>query len=203
MTRIALYHSVLGIRQGVMDAANAFRDAGHDVLVVDQYDGRTFDDYDEASRFADSLGFPAALMESALAAVADEPGPLVTAGFSNGAGMAEYVAAARGGKVGGILGSLQFSGALPLQLLGLPSWPPDTPAQLHYAAGDPRRSDDWITAFVDDVRASGSACESFLDYSGGHLFTDPSQPDECDKAATALAFERALEFLERLDRGSE
>ena len=141
-------------------------------------------------------------MRSALAGIADEPGPIVAAGFSNGAGMAEYVTAARGGRAGGVLGSLQFSGALPLAMLGVDRWPAHTPVQVNYATGDPRRSDDWITAFVDDVRASGSMYESFLDYRGGHLFTDPSLPDEYDKAATALAFERALDFLERLGHGS-
>ena len=119
MTRIALFHSVLGIRQGIIDAAEVFRNAGHDVLVVDQYDGRSFDDYAEAGEFAAGLGFPQALMRSALAAIADDPGPLVAAGFSNGAGMAEYVTAIRGGRAGGVVGSLQFAGALPLAMLGV------------------------------------------------------------------------------------
>ncbi|HEY5882840.1 MAG TPA: dienelactone hydrolase family protein [Nakamurella sp.] len=201
MTRIALFHSVLGIRQGITAAAEMFRSAGHDVLVVDQYGGRSFDDYEEAGRFAADIGFPHALMRSALAAIADEPGPIVTAGFSNGAGMAEYVTAARGGRAGGVVGSLQFSGALPVAMLGLDSWPEDTPVQLHYSAGDPMRSDDWITPFLDSVRAAGSPCEAFLDYRGGHLFTDPSRPDEYDERSAAEALERALEFLDRFRTG--
>jgi dienelactone hydrolase len=53
MTAIALYHSVLGVRQGgVLDAAARLRQDGHDVLVVDLYDGRTFDDYPPAMAFA-------------------------------------------------------------------------------------------------------------------------------------------------------
>ena len=206
MTRIALFHSVLGVRRGVIDAADILRSAGHDVLVVDQYStgsgSRRFDDYDEANRFAADLGFPQALMASALAAIADEPGPLVAAGFSNGAGMAEYVTAARGGRAGGVVGSVQFAGALPLTMMGLSAWPADTPAQLHYATGDPMRSDDWIRPFVESVEASGSRCETFLDYSGGHLFTDRSLPGEFDEAAADLAFERALDFLARIDQRS-
>ena len=81
MTRIALFHSVLGVRPGVLAAANVFRDAGHQVEVIDQYDGRVFADYAEASALAESIGYPV-LMASALRAVADDPGPLVTAGFS-------------------------------------------------------------------------------------------------------------------------
>ncbi len=205
MTRIALFHSVLGVRQGVTDAADAFRAAGHDVLIVDQYSSSTgtrrFDDYEEAGRFATDLGFPQALMQSALAALADEPGPLVAAGFSNGAGMAEYVAAARGGAAGGVIGTLQFSGALPLPMLGRSTWPADTPVQLHYATEDPMRSDAWITPFIESVEASGSPCQAFLDYRGGHLFTDRSLPAEYDRGSTTLAFDRALAFLELLDRG--
>ena len=47
MTTFALVHSVLGVRPGVALAADRLRAAGHDVLVVDQYKGRVFDDYDE------------------------------------------------------------------------------------------------------------------------------------------------------------
>jgi dienelactone hydrolase len=201
MTRIALFHSVLGVRPGVLAAANVFRDAGHQVEVIDQYDGRVFADYAEASALAESIGYPV-LMASALRAVADDPGPLVTAGFSNGAGMAEYVAAARGGAAGGVLGSLQFSGALPLEMTGVSQWPVATPVQLHYSADDPFRDDAWVGGFVGDVAASGSPIETFLDYPiAGHLFTDASLPEEYDEAAAALAFERALEFLDRLGAG--
>jgi dienelactone hydrolase len=45
MTTIALFPSVLGVRRGVLDAAERLRGDGHEVLVADLYDGRTFDDY--------------------------------------------------------------------------------------------------------------------------------------------------------------
>jgi dienelactone hydrolase len=141
-------------------------------------------------------------MASALRAVADDAGPLVTAGFSNGAGLAGYVAAARGGPSGGVLGSLLFSGALPLEITGLARWPAATPVQLHYSVDDPFRNQGWVDQFVGDVRASGSPIETFLDYPiAGHLFTDASLPDEYDEASAALAFERALEFLDRVATG--
>ena len=44
MTAIALFPSVLGVRPGILDAAQRLRQAGHDVLVVDLYGGRTFDE---------------------------------------------------------------------------------------------------------------------------------------------------------------
>jgi dienelactone hydrolase len=197
MTTIALFHAVYGIRQGVTDAADRLRAAGHDVRVVDQYDGRVFDDIQEAGAFAGTLGFPE-LMRRALDSVADLAEPFVVAGFSNGAGMAEYVAVARGGRAGGVLGSLQFSGALPLEMIGHAAWPPDTAVQLHYAAADPRRDDSWIDPFVASVTASGSSMETYLDYPGGHLFTDASLPDDFDAGAAELAFARAVEFLARV-----
>lgn len=58
MTDIALFHSVLGVRPGIRDAAERLRAEGHKVVVVDQYDGRVFDDYDEAGEFAQSIGYP-------------------------------------------------------------------------------------------------------------------------------------------------
>src|SRR5918997_2099327 len=87
MTTIALFHSVLGVRPGVLDAADRLRSAGHDVRVVDQYDGQVFDDYAEAGALVERVGFPA-LMAAALDAVADLPDGFVAAGFSNGSGMA-------------------------------------------------------------------------------------------------------------------
>src|SRR6478609_10218664 len=108
MTDIALFHSILGVRPGVLDAADQLRAAGHTVHVVDQYDGRSFDDYDVADVFADSLGYPE-LMRRALAGVESLPDGFVVAGFSNGAGMAEHVAVNRA-----VRGALLFAGALPL-----------------------------------------------------------------------------------------
>ena len=65
MTNIALFHSVLGVRPGVALAADRLRAAGHDVLVVDQYEGRVFDDYDEAGEFAQEIGYPALIGRAA------------------------------------------------------------------------------------------------------------------------------------------
>ena len=98
MTTIALFHSALGIRPGVEDAAARLRGHGHTVHVVDQYDGRVFDDHAAAHAYVEERGFPA-LMQEALDATADLDDGFVVAGFSNGAGMAEHVALHR--RVGG------------------------------------------------------------------------------------------------------
>ena len=194
MTDIALFHSALGVRPGITDAAERLRADGHSVLVVDQYDGRVFDDRTEAGRYVDQLGFPE-LMRRAVAAVEGLADGFLVAGFSNGAGMAEHVATQR--RCGG---ALLVSGALPLSLLGGPAWPSDTRVQLHLAAEDPLRHPDWEEAFLADVWNSGAPVEVVEHAVAGHLFTDPGRPDEHDVAATEALWARALPFCR--DAGS-
>lgn len=188
MTDIALFHSVLGVRPGLTEAADRLRRAGHDVLVVDQYDGQVFDDYDEADKFAQAIGYPA-LMQRATQAVAGLPDGFIAAGFSNGGGMAEFVATMRP-----VSGVLMLSGALALDMIGVDAWPPGVPAQIHYTTGDPFRNQQWIDAVVAKVNSAGAAVETF-DYPGsGHLFTDPSLPAEYDERSAELLWSRVLPF---------
>jgi dienelactone hydrolase len=189
MAAIALFHSVLGVRPGVIDAADRLRTAGHDVLVVDQYDGRVFDDYEEAGAHVDRVGFPA-LMQAAVDAVADLPDGMVVAGFSNGAGMAEYVATQRACR-----GALLVAGALPLAVLGVEAWPAGVPVQVHSTEDDPKHSAEWLDAFAADVRRAGGAVEVVTYPGTGHLFSDPSLPAEYDAAATEALWRRALPFV--------
>ncbi len=192
MAQIALFHSVLGVRPGITDAATRLRSAGHEVVVVDQYDGRVFDDYEEAGAHFEAAGLPA-LLQAALDGVRDLPDGFVAAGFSNGAGMAEYVATRRR-----CAGVLLFSGALPLALLGDAPWPAGVPAQLHYTVGDPFRREEWVTALADEVAAAGERLE-LVDHEGsGHLFTDPGLAAEYDPQATERLWRAALAFCDRV-----
>jgi dienelactone hydrolase len=192
MTQVALFHSVLGVRPGVLDAADRLRKAGHEVLVVDQYDGRVFEDYPEAMAYAEGVGYPA-LMQRAVDAVADLPDGFVAMGFSNGGGMSVCVATQRA-----VSGVLMLAGAMPVGVLGPDArWPAGVPAQIHYSLGDPFRSQDEIDATVRDVELAGGVVESF-DYPGdGHLFTDQSLPAEYDQAAAELLWERLIPFLDQ------
>jgi len=193
MTDIALFHSVLGVRPGITAAADRLRRAGHHVLVVDQYDGLVFDDYAQAGAHVERIGFPA-LMGAAVAAVQDLPDGFVAAGFSNGAGMAEYVATQR--RCGGLL---LFSGALPLSMLGADRWPDALPVQLHNADRDPLRHQEWIDSVVTAARRSGASVEVFDYPVGGHLFTDESLPEEFDPQASDLLWQRVLAFCAAVD----
>jgi len=188
MSNIVLFHSVLGVRPGVREAAGRLRAAGHKVLVVDQYGGQVFDDYGEASAYAESIGYPQ-LMRRAAAAVESLPDGFIAVGFSNGGGMAEYVATRR--RVAGVL---MLSGALPLEMLGVEAWPGGVPVQIHYTVGDPFRRDDWIDAVAAAVRAAGASAEVFDYAGGGDLFTDASLPDEYGRDAAESLWERVLAF---------
>lgn len=188
MTQVALFHSVLGVRPGVTDAAERLQAAGHQVLVVDQYDGRVFDDYGDANGFVESIGSYPELMRRAAAGVKTLPDGFVAVGFSNGGGMAEFVATQR--RVAGVV---MISGALPVEMLGAASWPPGVPAQIHYTTGDPLRRQEWVDAVAESVRAAGGEIQTF-DYPGaGHLFTDTSLP-EYQPAEAALMWQRVLDF---------
>jgi dienelactone hydrolase len=147
-----------------------------------------FDSYDEAGRFTESIGYPE-LMRRAVAAVAGLADGFVAAGFSNGGGMSEYVATHR--RVAGVL---LLSGALPLAMLGAERWPSEVPAQIHYTAGDPFRSQEWVDAVAASIRSAGAPVEVF-DYPGdGHLFTDASLPGEYQPDEAALLWQRVLTF---------
>lgn len=191
MADIAVFHSALGVRPGIHDAADRLRRLGHEVTVVDQYDGRSFDDYDEAAAFVEELGSYPALMTKAVAGVADLADGFLCVGFSNGGGMSEYVATQRS-----VAGVVMCSGALPLDLLGADAWPTGVPAQIHYTVDDPFRQDDWVDSVADSVTAAGGALERF-DYPGsGHLFTDASLPGEFDPEAAELLWARVEAFCD-------
>ncbi|MEO8518850.1 MAG: dienelactone hydrolase family protein [Dermatophilaceae bacterium] len=191
MTTVALFHSVLGVRQGVLDAAERLRQDGHDVLVVDIFEGRTFDEYAPAMSFAwEELG-QKVLMDRAVEAVADLPDGFVSAGFSLGCVMAVHVATQR--KVSGVL---MIAGAIPVSAFGADArWPAGLPAQTHSTLDDPWRDNDELDQAVTDVVAGGGTIEVF-DYPGsGHLFSDPTLPAEYDPVATETFWSRALPFV--------
>jgi dienelactone hydrolase len=189
VSSIALFHSVLGVRQGITDLADRWRAKGHEVLIVDQYDGVVFDDYEKASAYVDEITFPV-LMDKAVRAVEGLDDGFITCGFSNGAGMAQWVACQRD-----VARAVLFAGALPLEAFGLEAWPGSTAVQIHLTENDPYRDGPWTERFVKEARSAGAAVELFEYPGAGHLFTDPSLPEEYDQAAAALALDRASDFV--------
>jgi dienelactone hydrolase len=191
MTTIALFHSVLGVRQGVLDAAARLREDGHEVLVADLYDGRTFDTYEPALEFAHHEVGHEELLRRADAAVSGLGEGFVTFGFSLGCVMAVHVATRR--QVSGVV---MVAGAIPVSAFGPDVlWPQGVPAQTHATLDDPWRDEDEVRDAVRDVAAGGAVLE-VVDYPGsGHLFTDPTLPDEYDPVATEDLWARVLPFV--------
>jgi dienelactone hydrolase len=188
---IALFHSALGVLPGIEEAESRFSEAGYEVCVIDCYNGRTFDDYSEAASFVESeMGYDG-LLRIATESVASLPSGTVYAGFSNGAAQAQYCAAVRPGA----LGALLFSGALPLDMLGLREWP-SVPVQLHYGKGDPLRDEDAVRSFGARVEVTNCPFEYYEYETDGHLFADASRADEYDPEAAAQLWPRALAFLD-------
>lgn len=194
MAHIALFHSILGVRPGDLDAARRFTEAGHEVRVVDQYDGEVFDDYDDATQFARTIGYHE-LVGRALAATLDLPDDFVVVGFSNGAVMAEYVALHR--QVGG---AVLVNTAVEVAEVGGQAWPAGVPVQVHHAMQDQWKEPQQIIDFVEQVQAAGASVEVFDYETGGHLFTDPSKADEYDEAGAELFWERTLAFCAKLPK---
>jgi len=194
VSTIALFHSVLGVRPGISDAAQRLRAAGHEVHVIDQYDGRVFDDYDEGDAFVQAIGFPA-LMSAAVDAVSELADGFVAMGFSNGAGMATHVSVTRR-----VSAAVLCSGALPLEMIGAAAWPSNVPAQLHYAVDDPFRAEGSVESVLRSVNEAGNTAE-YVQYPGrGHLFTDKSLPGEYDEAAAVAFWTNVLRFLKEHGR---
>lgn len=191
MTTVTLFPSVLGVRPGIHAAVELLQSHGHQVRVVGLNDGKAFDEYEPAIAFARAQD-EQAQRERALDAVSDLPDGFVTAGFSNGALMAQYVACSRPGVAGTVL----FSGVAVPEELGV-AWPPGLPAQVHYTVGDPFDEKEWIDQSVQAIRDAGGEVERY-DYRGsGHLFTDPSLPEYQPEEAAEL-WPRVLEFLTRV-----
>ncbi len=188
MTTVLLFHSVLGIRQGERDAAARLRAAGHDVVLPDLLDGKVFDTYDPAMAHADELG--EALYAKGFAAAAGLPDGFIVAGFSLGSGVATRVATVRS-----VSGVLQFSGVNIVEWFGPEAtWPAGVDSQSHQMLDDPFR-DPVEQQALADVSDAGGTLEIF-DYPGsGHLFTDPTLPDEYAAEATELMWSRVLPFV--------
>jgi dienelactone hydrolase len=180
------------VRQGTRDAADEFRHAGHEVQIVDIFEGRTFDDYPPAMAFAwEELG-QADLLRRALAGVSGLPDGFVATGFSLGCMIAAYVATQRS-----VSGVIMIAGAIPVSEMG-EQWPVGVPAQTHSMIGDPWREQAEIEQAVRDIEAAPSHIDVF-DYPGsGHLFSDPTLPDEYDAEATRVLWGRVLPFVASL-----
>jgi len=161
------------------------------VHVVEQYDGRLFDDYESAMAYVTEVGFPA-LMEKALQLTADP----ADGSLRSGSPTATYGRVRRRQSAGSPR-SRHALGALDPAEIDV-TWPRGAPAQVHYTFDDPFREQEGIDAVVAAVKSAGATIEVF-DYPGaGHVFADPSKADEYQPAEAQLMWSRVTDFVERI-----
>ena len=153
MAEVVLFHSILGLRPGVIAAADRLRAAGHTVHTPDLFDGEVFDDLDDGMRKKEALGYQEIARRAREAAKL--PAALVYAGFSMGATYAELLAASRPGALGAVLMHGAESVEALSEFIGVERWPPGVPVQVHLAAEDPWVEAEEVGSLGDDVRGPG------------------------------------------------
>lgn len=193
MANIIIFHSVLGVRKGVLDLADRLEDNGHRAYCVDLYDGISFDDMDRAMEFFMSIGIPQ-LIERTITYTQDLPNDSIYIGFSNGGASAMLLAGTKPHAMGCVL----LHAALPLEELGIEKWPSDVPVQIHYAAADPWKEQSSIDALERDIREAGASYAYYEYPVEGHLFTDSLLP-EYNEEASELLISRVLDFISRVE----
>ncbi|TFC58394.1 dienelactone hydrolase family protein [Cryobacterium sp. TMB1-7] len=187
MTHVILFHHAQGLTDGVADFAQRLRDAGHDVVVPDLYDGLTFDTLDAGVAHAEKTGVYTIIARGERAADA-MPADTVYAGFSLGSLPAQKLAQTRPGALGAIL----YHGGVPAAMFGS-DWPATAALQLHVTA-----EDDWVELLeVEELAEDAGAAELYIYPGSAHLVADPSL-NEYDEEIAELILARTIEFLDRL-----
>ncbi|WP_433368233.1 dienelactone hydrolase family protein [Actinoplanes sp. CA-142083] len=185
MRHIALFHSVYGRRPAILEAAELFRAAGHEVTAPDLFGGPVAESLEEGFAISERTGW-AAIMRRAREAVQDLPPDTVLAGLSMGAGVVGDLLAERPGTAGVLL--LHGFGGDPRRVsTGLP-------VQVHVGQADTMFPPAKVAAWQAAMAAGGATVEVFTYPDILHFFTD-SGVDDYDAEAARLAWERSLRFV--------
>jgi dienelactone hydrolase len=197
VAQIVLFHSVYGLRPAVEAAAERLREAGHQVLVPDLFEGRLFETVEEGQAYQEEVTTDELLRRAVTAVVPLlAPGlpPVVYAGFSLGGALAQNLALADEKAAGLLL----LHGTSDIRDDAATS----VPVQLHVAEPDPFETEDWLNTWYLRMVKIGADVEVHRYRGAGHIFTDPELPDYDAEAATA-AWAGALDFLAELDSAAE
>ena len=199
---LLLLHSAYGLRPAIREAQARLAGAGFAVDTPDLYGGRTADRLEDALALRDRLDRAQVLAELADRAEALRArcggAPLTLVGFSYGASRALDLALGDTGRPregpAGVEAVVLFHGTsdisrphgaepLSLRLLG------------HFGQADSWEPPEQVDQVAAQLRAAGAAVTVHWYAGVGHLFTDAGLP-EFDPAATALAWQRTLVWLE-------
>lgn len=186
MTNIAMFHHALGATPGLRAIANELREAGHDVTMVDLFDGNTFESIEAGVAYAEKLGLETIIERGVKAAAG--LGDFVVIGFSLGVLPAQKLAQTNRGVIGAVL----CDAAVPTAFFGGP-WPKEVPAQLHLVKHDSFVEED--VAAAKDIAAAPNV-DLFLYPGDGHLVADASARAHDPNLARQI-IDRIVTFLDR------
>jgi len=196
MATIILFHSALGLDQGMHRMADVLKDAGHTVHLPDFYDGNVFTETADGLAYRDDVTFPELAKRASAAVdeiVADSPAGqgFIFGGFSLGAAMAQSFGKRHP----------QAAGALLFHAGGTPkptSWQASATLQIHHTVGDPFYDEGQPELLARCAAQAGAHASHFLYPGKAHLFADPTK-DEYDEELATLMWERVLAFANTID----
>jgi dienelactone hydrolase len=187
LATVVLFHSVYGLRQGVHEAAERLRTAGHEVHTPDLFEGRTAETVEEGMELADEIGRDELLMRAVTVTAPLSERGVVYAGFSLGGAVAQNLALADANARALLLlhGTSDIAEDAAVD---------DLPVQLHVADPDPFEPHDWLNAWYLRMQRAGADVEVFRYAGAGHLFTHEGI-DDYDAEAAEQTWRTALGFL--------
>ena len=186
--RIALFHSVFGLRDSELSIADTLRTTGHEVSTPDLYAGEVAATIEAGFELSDRIGW-ATIAQRANEALQPLPADTVLAGISMGAYVAASVLAERPDAAGLLL--LHAAGDMP------PKVRAGLPAQLHIADPDSYAPAENVTTWETAAVRAGAQAEVFRYPGVGHFYTAEDSIDY-NEAAAALTWQRSLAFLAEL-----
>lgn len=164
MTKVVLFHHVLGITSGLSRIAADLAALGHTVELVDLFDGATFATIDEGVAHVEAIGFDT-VVERGIQAVESTASDLVVAGISLGAFVAQKLVQTHPGVVGAVL----IDSAVEASAFG--AWPAGKSVQVHLVDGDDIAAEDLVAA---QSLVGLPGVEVTVHEGTGHLVIDPS-----------------------------
>jgi len=184
-----------GLNDHIKALCDRFAEAGFVALAPDLYHGKIARTQEEAGAMMGALDTKKAVAEigAAAARLKADPGcngRVAVVGFCMGGALTLAAACS----VEDLAAAVPFYG---LPQLALDAYAKvKTPVQAHFA-----KRDDWAKASVAEdiqkrVRSGGGHMDLFV-YDAGHAFMRSTDPQVYDPASARLAWERAVEFLQK------
>ena len=182
-----------GLNEDIKNVADRLAEAGFVALAPDLYNGCIATTIPQAEEYIEAVDEDAArnivqaAADTLLAHEACQGNQLATLGFSMGGMYAVWLAYAQPERVSAVV---LFYGI---------GWANHANTQAsylgHFAENDQYEEDEYIQLFKDKLEENGRP-HTFHTYPGTeHWFFEPSRPDAYNEAASKLAWERTLAFL--------